>query len=62
MFFGRDLVAQLGGQALPPPAVAQGDGHRALGRGLPDDVAVQLRHDLAGGQASVPQSSELLEA
>ena len=42
----RDLVAQLRRQVLAPPAVAQRDGHRALGALLADDVAVQLGDDL----------------
>ncbi len=29
---GRDVVAQLGGELLPPPAVAEGDGDGPLGR------------------------------
>ena len=44
----RDLVAQLGRQLLAAPAVAQRDGHRALGAVLPDDVAVELGDDLRG--------------
>ena len=44
---GRDLGRHLRRQALAADAVAQGDGHRALGRGLADDVAVELGHDLA---------------
>ena len=43
----RDLVAQLGRHAQPPPAVAQRDGHGALGVALADDVAVELGDDLA---------------
>ena len=35
-------------QLLAPPAVAQRDGHRALGVVLADDVAVELGDDLAG--------------
>ena len=42
----RDLLAHLRRELLPPPAVAQGDGHGALGRVLPDDVLVELAHDL----------------
>ena len=42
----RDLVAQLRRELLPPPAIAQRDGHGALGRVLPDDVRVELAHDL----------------
>src|SRR5262249_27390913 len=47
----RHLVPQLGRQHLAAPAVAEGDRHRALGPVLADDVAVQLGHDLDGGQA-----------
>ena len=46
----RDLVAQFGREALTPPAVAHRHGHHALGLFLPDDVFVQFRDDLAGGQ------------
>ncbi|MNN30082.1 hypothetical protein D3C81_1437180 [compost metagenome] len=41
--------AQLGGELHAPPAVAQGDGHGALGVVLADDVAVEFVDDLAGG-------------
>ena len=44
--FGHDLFLQLRGQLLPAPAVAHGHGHAAFGRGLADDVPVQLGHDL----------------
>ena len=44
---GQDLLAQLLGQLLAPPAVAQGDGDGALGVVLADDEAVQLGDDLA---------------
>ena len=44
---GRDLVGDLGRELLAPPAVAQGDGDRALGLLLADDVLVELDHDLA---------------
>jgi hypothetical protein len=47
---GGDLVAQLGGQLLAPPAVAERHRDRALGGGLADDVAIELGHDLARGQ------------
>jgi hypothetical protein len=43
---GRDLVAQLLVHLLAAPAVAQRDGHRALGVLLADDVAIELRDDL----------------
>ncbi|MCY1512478.1 hypothetical protein D9M68_469390 [compost metagenome] len=44
----RHLGAQLGRQLHAPPAVAQGDGHGALGVVLADDVAVEFVNDLAG--------------
>ena len=47
---GIDLVAQIIVQLLAPPAVAQGDGHGALGVLLADDETVELRDNLAGGQ------------
>src|SRR5437667_1138187 len=46
----RDLVAQLGGQVLPAPAVAQRDRDRALRPLLADDVAVELGDDLRRGE------------
>ena len=44
---GQDLVAHGALELQAPPAVAQGDGHRALGVLLPDNVAVELGNDLA---------------
>jgi hypothetical protein len=49
---GRDLAAQLLVDLLAPPAVAQRDGHRALGGLLADDVAVEFGDDLLGRHAS----------
>ena len=49
---GGDLVAQILGHLLPAPAIAQRDRHRALRVALPDDVAVQLGDDLAGGEGA----------
>src|SRR5256886_5013629 len=46
----RDLVPQLGGQVLSPPAVAQRDRDRALCPLLADDVAVELGDDLRRGE------------
>ena len=46
----RDLVAQLGRHVEPAPAVAERDRDRTLRRTLADDVAVELRDDLAGGE------------
>jgi hypothetical protein len=43
---GKDLARHLRIELLAPPAVAQGDRHRALGAALPDDVLVELRSDL----------------
>ena len=42
---GRDFVAQLGRDVLPPPAVTQRDRDGALGVVLADDIAVELRDD-----------------
>jgi hypothetical protein len=42
----RDLAAQLLVDLLAPPAVAQRNGHRALGLVLADDVAVEFGDDL----------------
>ena len=46
---GRHVLAQLGRELLPPPAVADGDRDGLLGGLLPDDVLVELGDDLAGG-------------
>ena len=46
----RDFLGQLRRQLLPPHAVAERDGHRALGLVLADDVFVELGDDLARGQ------------
>jgi hypothetical protein len=43
MFFGAIFV-----HPLPPPAVAQGDGHGPFGVPLADHVFVQLDHDFPG--------------
>ena len=44
------LVPECALQLLSPPAVAQGDGNRALGLSLSDDMAVELRNDLTRGK------------
>ena len=44
-----DLVAQAAFDLLAAPAVAQRDGHSALGAGLAHDVVVQLGDDFLGG-------------
>lgn len=46
---GHHFIAQLGRQLHAAPAVAQCDGHRALGVVLAHDVPVQFLHDLARG-------------
>jgi hypothetical protein len=46
---GRDLGRRLLVDLLAAPAVAQRDGHGALGVLLADDVAVELGDDLLGG-------------
>jgi hypothetical protein len=55
---GGDFVPQGLGDLLTAPAVAQGDGHRLLGVLLPDDIFVQLRHDLPGGEG-IPGGGEI---
>ena len=45
----RDFLAQRFRHLLAPPAVAQGDRHRALGGGLADDVLVEFVDDFFGG-------------
>ena len=47
---GRDLGAQGLADLHAPPAVAQRNGHRALGLVLTDDVLVELGDDLLGGE------------
>ena len=49
---GRDVLAHLGRQLLPPPAIADGDGHGPLGGVLADDVFIQFGDDLTGCQVS----------
>ena len=46
----QNLLAQALIQLLAPPAVAQRDRHRPLGRVLTDDEAIELGNDLARGQ------------
>ncbi len=46
----RDLLAQRRIELHAPPAVAQRDRDRALGRILADDVAVEFVDDFAGGE------------
>ena len=48
---GQDFFAQPLVELQPPPAVAQRNGHRALGVGLADDEAVQLGNDFAWGKS-----------
>ena len=45
---GQHFFAQTAIELLPPPAVAQRDGDRALGVGLADDEAVEFGNDFAG--------------
>ena len=44
----QHLVLQVALELLPPPAVPERDGDRALGVVLADDVAIELGDDLAG--------------
>ena len=44
-----DLVAQIVGQLLAAPTVAQGDGDSALGIVLADDKTIQLETRFRGG-------------
>ena len=46
--FRRDLLAQRFGDLLPPPAVPERDGDRALRGVLSDNVLVELVDDLGG--------------
>jgi hypothetical protein len=47
---GRDLLAQRLFHLHAPPAVAERDRYRALGRALADDVFVELLDDLPGSK------------
>ena len=49
---GQDLLAQLLGELLAAPAVAQRDGDGALGVVLADDEAVELGDDLARAEGA----------
>ena len=51
----RDLARDLGGELLPPPAVAQRDGDGPLRLPLPDDVPVQLGDDPARREVAKPR-------
>ena len=53
MFFGRDFLAQRIFDLHAAPAIAQRDGHRALGGALADDVLVELRRRFRGGSCEV---------
>ena len=43
---GRHFLRQVARQLLAPHAIPQGDGDRAFRAHLPDNVTVELRHDL----------------
>ena len=45
-----DLAGHLGCELATTPAVSNRDRHRSLGVGLTDDVTVEGRHHLGGGQ------------
>jgi hypothetical protein len=46
---GRDVLPQLGSKLLTSPTIADGDGNRALGRVLPNDVTIESGNSLPGG-------------
>ena len=52
MFLGATSPRMSLAELLPPPAVADGDGHGPLGVVLADDVPVQLGHDLPRRQVA----------
>ena len=56
----RDFLAQRLLDLHAPPAVAQRDGHRALGGVLADDVLVELRDDLLRSRSSCAFSSSMI--
>ena len=47
--YGPAWFAHFFVELLPPPTIANSDRNGALGIGLPDDVPVQMFHDLARG-------------
>src|SRR6476661_3266018 len=44
------FFAERADELQPPPAIAQRDGHRALGIGLADNKAIEFGDDFAGGE------------
>ena len=46
---GRDFAPHVFGQLLPPPTIADRDGHGPLGVRLADDMPIQLGDDLREG-------------
>ena len=60
MFFGATSSRSSARQLLPPPAVAQRDGDRALGVVLADDVAVELGDDLRRREAGRSRAASQL--
>ena len=59
---GIDFVAQVIGQLLAPPAVAQRHGHGAFGIGLTDDEPVEFRDDFAGSEVCHVVGSSRIQA
>ena len=63
---GQHLFAHVVVELLPPPAIAQRNGHGAFGVALTDDVTVELGDDLARGEIGVTHclslSAALIEA
>ena len=55
----RHVLAKLGRELLPPPAIADGDRDRPLGRILADDVLVELDDDLSWREVLHRRGSEL---
>ena len=55
----RHLTPEIGGQLLPAPAIAQGNGDGALGIGLTDNMAIELGDDLARGKIGFTHSWSL---
>ncbi len=45
-----DLIGDLRGEFLAPHTIPQSDRHGTFGRHLPDNILIQLGHDLFGGQ------------
>src|SRR5690606_12470894 len=58
--FGSHFLTKFVSQLLPPPAIANGDRHRPLGRPLADDVTIEFFDDLPRCQVAHFSSSTMI--